>query len=314
MSTVPAALEPQPGDLGLATADPADCGARALAAWEAFVSLAEQVDLAAPARAKGRTGREVVLPLGAWPENRTLADILEDARSGAEPGSGRGHLDHEATEARVRAAHADASADEVLQALRTARDDLAAWLDSGDDEASLRPVPSLLGPLPVLTFLHAAAYQLSVSALDLEPCGVRAPESLLEAGVVALVDTTGALAARQRVSGSIIAVLPGGSWGFGSRDASWRTIEVDLGGAGPPGPAVEAEARVIIDVTAGRVGNVPQLWRERRLVTHDLVGLMRLAPVVEQVPGIPGGAGLRAATRYLGGVGRILGRLPGLPR
>jgi len=165
----------------------------------------------------------------------------------------------------------------------------------------------------VLTLLHAIAYQLAVCALDLEPCGVEAPAELLELGVVALVDTTGALAAREGISGSVTAVMPGSVWGFAAIGGAWRTAQLPRPSQRPEGPAVQASARVIVDITSGRNLNIAGLWRDGSLVTHDLAGLARLTPVLEQVPGIPGGIALRAASRTLSGVGRVLGWLPSWP-
>ena len=107
--------------------------------------------------------------------------------------------------------------------------------------------------------------------------------------------------------------MPGSVWGFAATDGSWRTSELPRPTGAPPGPAVEASARVILDITSGRNMNIPGLWRDGSLVTHDLAGLSRLTPVLEQVPGIPGGAALKAASKAFSGVGRILGRLPGWP-
>jgi hypothetical protein len=45
-------------------------------------------------------------------------------------------------------------------------------------------------------------------------------------------------------------------------------------------------------------------------VLHDVPGLMALAPLVEQVPGIPGGAALNASMRAVSAVGSLLRRLP----
>ena len=302
---LPPDLTPTPGEQGVLTADATAAGTRTLDAWDAFIALAEQVDLAATARAKGRLGRDVLLPLGRWPQTRSLAEILADAHAGRTTPA----VDLEREEHEVLAAQQVASDAEVVDALRLARDDLAGWLAAPESAGQLTASP--LGPLPVLTLLHAVAYQLAVCALDLEPCGPRATDDLLEWGVVALVDTTGALAARQGITGSIAAILPGSTWGFGAHGGHWRTIELDGGDA--LGPAVEADARVIVDVTSGRVMNVPALWRDRELITHDLPGLMRLAPVLEQVPGIPGSAALRTASKAIGGVTRLLGRLPGWP-
>jgi hypothetical protein len=302
-----AALTPAPGESGVLSGDPAAAGARLLASWDAFIAMAEQADLTAVARAKGRLGREVVLPLGAWPQTRSLTQVLDDAHAGRTTPA----VDLEREERDVLAAQAAATDAEVVDALVAAREELARFLSAGPDHTQLAlPTASPLGPLPVLTLLHAISYQLAVGALDLEPCGPTAPPDFLEAGVVALVDTTGALAARQGIECSITAVMPGAVWGFGAAAGSWRTAELDRPADAPHGPAVQAAARVILDVTSGRNLNLPGLWRDGSLVTHDLGGLMRLTPVLDQVPGIPGGTALRLASRAFGGVGRVLGRLP----
>lgn len=306
MSRVPPALQPDAGERGVATADPVRATAGALAAWDAILAAARGADLTAVARAKGRTGVEVVLPLGSWPESRSLASIVDAACTGSEDGS----FDQDAVDARVRAVHRDADPAAAVDAVQRARDHLAAWLaDGAVEDLALRPVPSVLGPLPLLTFVHAAVYQLAVCALDLEPCGARPDDRLLDDGVVALVDTAGALAARQGLAASLATVLPAGTWGFGSRGTDWRTARLPAGARGADlGPAVEAHARIVVDVTSGRAASVPGLWRRRELVTRDLPGLLRLAPIVEQVPGIPGGLALRAAAGYLGAVGALLRR------
>jgi hypothetical protein len=292
------------------SSDPAGAAARTLASWDGFIALAEKADLQAVARAKGRLGREVVLPLGAWPQTRSLDQVLDDAAAGRTIT----HVDLEREEREVIAAHIGASDAELVDALRAAREDLATFLASAPPPDLLHDLTaSPLGPLPVLTLLHAVAYQLAVCALDLEPCGVTAPARLLERGVVALVDTTGALAARQGIAGSITAVMPGSVWGFAAAGGAWRTARLRRPDGAPDGPAVEAAARVIIDITSGRNLNVPGLWRDGSLVTHDLAGLSRLTPVLEQVPGLPGGTALRAASKAFAGVGRVLGRLPGWP-
>ena len=139
------------------------------------------------------------------------------------PATGVRHrlVDLEREERDVLAAHRDATDDEVVAGLRRVRDDLGKYLASrGAAKTRSMTTASPLGPLPVLTLLHAISYQLAVAALDLEPCGAPADDELLEHGVAALVDTTGALAARQGVTGSITALLPGVAWGFGAADGS----------------------------------------------------------------------------------------------
>ena len=271
-----AALVPSPGERGVTSSDPAGAAARTLASWDGFIALAEKADLQAVARAKGRLGREVVLPLGAWPQTRSLDQVLDDAAAGRTIT----HVDLEREEREVIAAHIGASDAELVDALRAAREDLATFLASAPPPDLLHDLTaSPLGPLPVLTLLHAVAYQLAVCALDLEPCGVTAPAV----------------------------------WGFAAAGGAWRTARLRRPDGAPDGPAVEAAARVIIDITSGRNLNVPGLWRDGSLVTHDLAGLSRLTPVLEQVPGLPGGTALRAASKAFAGVGRILGRLPGWP-
>jgi hypothetical protein len=310
LDVISAALAPSAGEQGVLSSDPTAAGTRALACWDAMIALAEKADLQAVARAKGRLGREVLLPLGRWPQTRSLAQVLADARAGRTLPP----VDLEREEREVLAAQAGASDTEVVDALRRTRDDLAGFLGAAPETNQLgQPTASPLGPLPVLTLLHAIAYQLAVCALDLEPCGAAPPTAFLEMGVVALVDVTGALAARQGVHGSITAVMPGEVWGFAAQDGAWRTARLTRPVGRPDGPAVQASARVILDITSGRNLNVPGLWRDGSLVTHDLAGLSRLTPVLEQVPGIPGGTALRAASKAFSGVGRILGRLPGWP-
>ena len=302
-----AALVPSPGEQGVLSNDPAGAAARTLASWDDFIAVAEQADLRTVARAKRRLGREVVLPLGAWPQCRSLAGILADAAAG----STTAPVDLEREERDVIAAQSGASDAQVVDALRSARDAVATFLVSAaSTDLFDLPTASPLGPLPVLTLLHAATYQLAVCALDLEPCGAVVPAGMLERGVIALVDTTGALAGRQGITGSITAVMPGSVWGFAAHGGAWRTAERQRTPGPPDGPAVEAAARVILDITSGRNHNVPGLWRDGSLITHDLAGLSRLSPILDQVPGIPGGMALRAASKALSSVTGILGRRP----
>ena len=314
MATIPIALQPDPGERGLVSREVTETVTRSLLAWDLFIEAAEQADLVGPSRSRRKRGLDIVLPLGVWPETRSLADVLDDAAAERYDDP----VDLEAAEARTLAARGSVSPEEAIAGLRRARDELAAFAQSaGALEAFGQVTSSPLGPLPVLTLLHAVAYQLAVSALDLVPCGATPSSDLLDAGVVALVDTTGALAQRQGISGSITAMIPSGAWGFGSTSHDWRTAPVDVpepADGPPPGPAVRATAEILLDITSGRVGNVAALWSQGDLVTHDLGGLMAFAPVVDQVPGIPGGTALRAASRTIGGVGRILGSLGRLPR
>jgi len=176
------------------------------------------------------------------------------------------------------------------------------------------PVASMLGTLPVATFLHAATYPLATSALDLEQAGATVPDALLDNGLLGLVDTIGALAARQGITASIAAITPRGIVATGASGGSWTTARLDpdaLAGSLPEavGPSVEGPARLILDITAGRA-DIPTVVRRKEAAIHDLTGLLALTPVVEQVPGIPGRAALVAAIRATTALSGVWKRLP----
>ncbi len=322
MTQPPPSLDPSWGERGLASA-PGDRLARSVArSWELFVAMVDGVDLDAVTRAKGLTAREVVIPLGAWDDNRPLADLLADARRGI-----GGDHDQSALVDAVRAAHLGASDDDVREALRRQGRELSSYLTAPDPEGLHdAPVASMLGTLPLVTFLHAATYPLATSALDLERAGAVVPDELLDLGLLGLVDTIGALAGRLGLSASIAAVTPTYAVGTGSHDGSWHTrvlwpptVGPGAGtGAGPTpdppvdaasyGPSVRGTARILLDVTAGRA-DVPGAVARKELGVHDITGLMALAPIVKAVPGIPGRAALVAAiraTQALGAAWRLL--------
>ena len=76
------------------------------------------------------------------------------------------------------------------------------------------------------------------------------------------------------------------------------------------GAAVSAEADLLLEAASGRVNPVPAVAK-RRLKVHDVGGLLKLAPIVQAAPGIPGGPILALAARTVGGAGGMLGRLLG---
>ncbi len=314
MPTLPDRLTPTPGARGLATDGRADLSRRVADAWDLLAEFADSADLEQPARGKGRTGLEVLVPAGRWTDSRGMADVVADAQEG------RTHrIDQDAYERALRLAHRGASAAEVVDALRAARAEVAAWLGSAEDDAEgLGLTASPLGALPIRTLCHAAVYQLAVLALDLEPCSPEpVPAELLELGLAALVDSTGCLAARRELAASLVADsrdvaaeadqgrVGGSVWGFGTVGGDWVAAPLDE----PEGPTVTASTRAIIDITSGRTANVPGLVRSGDLRLHDVPGLLRLAPLVDEVPGIPGAGALRAATTSLGVASNILGRL-----
>jgi hypothetical protein len=68
-----------------------------------------------------------------------------------------------------------------------------------------------------------------------------------------------------------------------------------------------APTRVLIDATSGR-SNVGHLYRTGELHVRDLTGLVRLAPVLEGVPGVPPMGAIGRAITVVDAVGGLLGR------
>lgn len=296
------------GPRGLADTDPAQLGEQVLASWDAFLDVvtAPSTDLSRPGRLPGWSGRDTCVHLGAWDAEPPVQRVLDSARrGGAEPAGSP-----DAGNAALVAAHRRASDDEVVQALVRARDAVEAFLEGPDLEPLGRASSSsAVGPLPVLSLVHAACYELAVHALDLAPCGAPPPPAaLLDRGLASLVDVTGALASRSDVHIVLTASTPTGSWRFRSVEGGWRTEPA------PPGPfegvGVAGTAADLLDASAGRL-SVPSLLVGRRMQVQDLGSWMRLAPLVAEVPGLPGGAALRGA---MGGIGRVTGLLGRLRR
>ena len=99
---------------------------------------------------------------------------------------------------------------------------------------------------------------------------------------------------------------------FGASCQMWRTELLDPSGLSLPGdvgPSVEGSTRLLLEVTAGRA-DVPAAIRGKEIAVHDLNGLLALAPIVEQVPGIPGRGALVGAIRATTAVSAVLRRLP----
>ncbi|MFI1378456.1 maleylpyruvate isomerase N-terminal domain-containing protein [Embleya sp. NPDC020886] len=290
--------------------------ARALTAWDAFRDLAAQVDPDAPSRLPGWNARAVITHLASWPEAPLLARLLAEASGRRSPDTAPMHQDD--VNARLVDTHRDATTEELLAALDDGRTRLAAAFDATaqDPTLALARTGSQVGPVPLLTQLGAIAYELAVHALDLAPCGAdEPPPALLDAGVLALADITGALAARHGVRARTGLAVPGGGWGFaapGADGTGWEVFPL------PPGrptlPAVEARsAALLLDASAGRRA-VPGLLARRDLKPHNLPGLLALAPLLDHVPGLPGGPALRLTATALGSFGRMTALLPTLPR
>lgn len=280
-------------------------GPMVLGAWDVFLEQAAAVDLDRPTRLPGWRAHEVAVHLGCWDDHAALPDLVASARAG---GVGT-PPDVDGTNARVTAAHRDASREEVLAALRRNRDASVRYLAEEPVELDTAPAVAVVGRLPLLSVVLGQAYELAVHGLDLVPCGAPPPPpAVLRSGLAALADVTGALAAREGVSGGATLATPAGGWAFAADDRGWTVRSVATGEV--RGTAVEAPADLLLEAASGRVDPVAALAR-RRLRVHELGGLLALAPIVQSAPGIPGGPILALAAQSLGGVGGLLGRLRG---
>ena len=276
-----------------------------LEAWEDFLALVEPLDFDAPTRLPGWRVHEVCVHLGAWPEHDALAGVLASAREG--------RLDRlpdsDEINDRLVETYRDASREEVIDSLVRARDNAAAYFDDPDSTLDIALAGSVVGPLPVLSVMLGGNYELAVHALDLEPAGAPPPsDRLLLTGLGALAEVAGALAAGVGLNECASLHSPIGGWQFAAHDGTWTTRK--LGPEQPSGTAVEGDAAGLLDLSAGRINPVVAITKGH-LRVHDLPGLLRLAPIVESAPGIPGGPVLRVAARTLSATMRLgaLGRL-----
>ncbi len=295
---------PPPSDLGLAGGEPCEVSARARACWDAFIGCAQAADLDRTSRVPGRTGRQVCIPLGGWPDRRPLARILAAARSGET--SQRFRPDSEAT--KLIRDHGDATTEDVFAALAVARDGILAFLDS-PEAATLGTMPTVspVGPLPVLTIVSAMNFELAVAALDLAPCGAPPPpDHLLLSALAALADVTAGLAARKKLTVRVSVQSPKGGWAFATADGGWVTTEL------PPGPvqgcAVLGELPVLVDVAASRTWAAPAL-ATGKLRVQEVGTLLALVSKIESSPGVPAIGAVQAAARALSGAAGFVFRL-----
>lgn len=315
---------PAPGRCGLADTDPDVLGAAVLDAWDGFLDVvrAPTTDLSLPSRLPGWRGQDVLVHLGSWPDARVLDSLLASADTG---GHGVSPPPDVANEALV-AAHRDASAEQVVAALLLARGRIARFFQTDEVTTYGRLLArSPVGPLPVASLVHAGTFELAVHALDLAPCGAPAPPgALLDRALAALLDVTGGLTTSAGVQIEVTGQTPDGGWSFASDSGGWRTVRTAPGAF--DGVGVRGGAADLLDTAAGR-SSLPALLLSRRLQVQQLPQWMRLAPLLDQVPGLPGGAALRTAvgglsgvaggltgvagglTGMAGGVGRALGRL-----
>jgi uncharacterized protein (TIGR03083 family) len=280
-----------------------DLAGAVLSSWDAFVDLVAGADLSAPTRLKGWTVHDVAVHLGTWAGRSALTEVLVSLGSG-----GQGEpLDADAFNAAVVAAHRDADDAEVLAALRRSRDGVADLLASEiAAERGAEPVTSVLGPMPLLTVVHAGCYELALHGLDVaDALGVEVDPRLLQHGIAALTDSTGCLAARTGVAAGVGIVADSAAWRFAStRDGGWTTDPIT---GKPDGPRVTGSATDLLEASSGRAEPV-RLVARRRIKISQVGGLMALAPILDQVPGLPGGRGLAFAAKSLGGVGSLFRR------
>jgi uncharacterized protein (TIGR03083 family) len=276
-----------------------------LPAWDAFLGQVEATDLTRRTRLPGWRVQEVAVHLGVWPEHAALADLVASARAGATGTP----PDPDAVNARVTAAHRDAGRGEVLEALRRNRAATVDYLEHAEPALDTAPTVSTVGTLPLLSVVLGQAYELAVHGLDLAAAGAPpVPAEVLSAGLAALADVTGALAAASGISGGASLTTPAGGWRFAADADGWTVEPVAPGPVA--GTAVEAPADLLLEAASGRANPVTALAR-RRLRVHELSGLLRLAPIVQAAPGIPGGPLLALAARTLGSGAGLLGRVLG---
>ena len=303
-------LRPEPGERGLASTDPAEVASLLAGAWNAVLDVAGRVDLDAPTRLEGWNARDVLVHLGSWDPSTPLEERADDARTSRV----RSEDDADARNAMVVAAHHDAGLPEITAALGAARDRALSFLDSDDVEVvGRRWVGSMVGELPMTGMLAAQAYELAVHALDLRPAGLdEVSEELLDAGIGALVDVAGGLAARHGMTETFAVCTESGCWATGTADRCWTTVRLDTGvqASALGWPAVTGSASDVLDAAAGRAIAV-QLLVTRRLRVHDHARVLRLLASLGSVPGFPSGSAVQASLRALAQTGRMAGRLGG---
>ena len=304
--------DPFPGRCGLAQTDPTELGRAVVGAWDAFLAVAGDpaTDLSAASRLPGWSGRDTCIHMGSWDDHVVLVGLLEAARTGGGPESPDAHAVDSGNAALV-ASHRDATNAEVIEALQRSRDALAHFFADVPAELTRARVRSSVGELPLLSLIHAGCYELAVHALDLGPCGAPAPSALLlDRGLAALLDVTGALSARQDIDITVTAQTDAGGWSFTSDAQGWNTNPVAPGRF--DGVGVTAAPSTLLEASSGRAA-LPVLLLSRKLSVQNLTGFMRLSPLLSEVPGLPGGAALRAGVGGLstvtGGVSKLLSRL-----
>src|SRR3954467_6740922 len=235
-----------------------------LEAWDAFLAQAEAVDLTWSSRLDGWRRREICAHLGCWDDHTAMADLIASARAG---GAGT-PPDVDAVNARVTAAHRDASREEVLAALRRNREATARYLAEEPAELDTALTVSVVGRIPLLSVVLGQAYELAVHGLDLVSCGAAPPPAdVLQSGLAALADVTGGLAASMDITGGVTLATPERGWAFDADAHGWTVRRVAAGRHS--GATVEAPAQLLLEAASGRINPVPAVAR-RRLKVHEI--------------------------------------------
>src|SRR3954467_13378898 len=227
-----------------------------LDAWDFFLEQAASVDLDRQSRLPGWRAHEICVHLGCWDDHQALADLIASARAG---GAGT-PPDVDAVNARVTAAHRDASREEVLAALRRNREATARYLAEEPAELDTAPTVSVVGRIPLLSVVLGQAYELAVHGLDLVSCGAAPPPAdVLQSGLAALADVTGGLAASMDITGGVTLATPDGGWASAPDAHAWTVRRVAPGRH--PGPTIEAPAELLLEAASGRINPVPAVAR-----------------------------------------------------
>ncbi|RAG80810.1 hypothetical protein DN069_36270 [Streptacidiphilus pinicola] len=300
------------GPRGVADETPETLRPRVLGAWDAVMAVARTAlapDAQGPAGpgpggagageqepggqgsgGQGSGGPGDLRPLaalGSWPGRPVLGEVMAAAHGGPAP--------------ERRPKPFDPSRGEVLEALAEARERVTAALDEvlAAPELGRRVVDSPLGPLPVLTQIHAMGHEAAQAVLSFSGS---VPPQLADAGLAAMVDVVGALAWRARIPASAGLWEPEGGlgWVFTADSDGWSTRPRT---AGDDVPGVEGAARHLLVSS----GSVPTMLARGDIRMRRVTGLLALAPLVDQVPNLPGGPLLRRAV----GAVSVLSRLPG---
>ncbi|MEP6464561.1 MAG: hypothetical protein ABJC62_14385 [Frankiaceae bacterium] len=239
--------------------------------------------------------------------------VTEAARRGLAPGP---PVNPDDSNAVVLGLHRAEPRSAVLDALRMAREAAAAYFAAPDLAAITRhPIGRRWAYCRRPLRSTPSATNSPSMGLDLHSSGAPAPPpSLLDAGLAALIDVTGSLAAAGGVHLTVAALGDSAGWRFtAAKGAGWHTEQVNAESRPPASShtAVRGRAADLLDISSGRA-NAAVLIATRKVHVDDLPAFLRLAPLIESAPHIPGGTALRGATRLLRTAGGLLGRIPRL--